>query len=262
MDSFLSILGIQQGLGDCLIAAAVCQKLSRLNNNSKVKFHTNKLIHCLFDGHPNIEITEDLPTFSFKWPSQINRSLFNLHTMQRFASQLNMMIDPTDVVDIYVKGNHIVNKQSNIVCINDCSAEPTRRFIPKHIVELLYEEITKKGYEVYFIGNSMVNKSQSYSDISKCVDLLKNSKLFIGPVSFQYHLASALRTKCMLFTSYMPYYKYSHFFNTEHISSNMNCVKNCEEFENLIRNENDCWSGCKAIEYDVNEIKFKLNKLL
>lgn len=260
MDRVSQIYGIEEGLGDCLVAAASCQKLSRLTNK-KIKFHTSKLLNCLFEGHPNIEIVDSDPTFKFKWPSQIDKSYFGLHTMQRFAQQIGLILDPIDVLHVYRNNCRVINNPEKLVLINDSSAEPMRRYLPIHIVERVANYANHKGYEVLFIGNSSYVKN-SIMDIKECVNLLSRAKLFVGPVSFQYHLASAINTRCLLFTSYMPAYKYSHFFNTTSISSKKSCSFVCEEFEAKIRSEVKCFHSCFAVDYDLDEIDLALKSLL
>jgi len=260
MGSIPTSVGIQEGLGDCIVAAASVQKLAR-ESNSKIKFNTSPKLQFLFDNHPDIQISNEEPDIKLKWPSQINYDLFNLHTMQRFATQLGLTVSPTEVVDLYdSEGERLVNTATNtVVCLNELSAEPLRRFIPEKEVRIIEDFCTSKGYKIVRIGDCRKN---SEKDISKCVELLRHCKLFIGPISFHYHLASAIRVKCLLFTSYMPHYSYSHFFNTTSINSSRQCVHLCEKDEAKMRRENDCWSQCKAVDYREEEIKIYLEGLL
>ena len=231
------------GLGDCLLAAASLQYL-----DADCYFKTNPLLKPLFECHPNIIYKEDSydpnsgSDINFKWVSQIhNKDLYPLHTMQRFSSQLGFYIDPTDVFTVYnSKGNRSINEPTRpTICINQFSNEPTRRYIPDEYLDLI---VKRYNYEIVWIGS---NNRDSVTDIREMVNQLLSCKLFIGPVSFCYHLASCLRTKSVLFTNYMPEHKFSHFFNTTAINpKNSPCRFTCEK-DNV-----QCKVGCGAQVYD------------
>lgn len=240
------------GLGDCLLAGAALQSLGR-----NVEFITNPLIKSLFEYHPTIKYSESYNEvdYEFKWVSQIKyKNLYALHTMQRFSSQLGFYIDPTNVLNIYDGYGQIINDSSKkIICINQFSAEKSRRQIPHFYMEYILSLIPS-DYQVIWIGE---NEKESFKDISTIVSLLRNCSLFIGPVSFCYHLASCIRTKCLLFTSYMPAHKFSHFFNTTSIEPlNSPCRFTCEK-DNF-----SCTTWCKALEYDKMDIEYNLKKIL
>lgn len=259
MDSFLRSIELKSGLGDCIVAAASVQKYARLKQK-KIDFHTNEKLNFLFEGHPDINAKNENGNFKLKWVSQLQSNLYALHTMQRFSVQMGFFIDPTDVLDIYIKGNlQTAKKNKKFICINQFSAEKSRRYISNEILEIIEKEFKNNGYECIYIGDCEKN---SIKNIHECIDLLLHCKVFIGPVSFLYHLASALRTDCLLFTNYMPEYKFSHFFNTASINPQKKCFFQCEEFETKLRNENECWNQCKANNYDKNEIQNKIKKYL
>lgn len=243
---------LHHGLGDCLIAAASLQSLGR-----PVNYDTNPAIQELFKYHPDVKYVRDSPphTYEFKWVSQIkSTNLYALHTMQRFSSQIGFYLDPTKVFDIYGPNGKIVSTpQERTVCINQYSAERNRRYIPDEYMDVILGEIEKMGYTPVFIG---ANKNRTIVSISEMTKHLTNCKLFIGPISFCYHYASCLRTQCLLFTSYMPAHKFSHFFNTVHIDPvNSPCRFTCEELHNK------CEMSCKHT-YDIEEIKWKLRNAL
>lgn len=258
MDSLPTTIELRSGLGDCIVAGASVQRLAR-RNNSKVNYTTNPKLQFLFEGHPDINYSIE-PGHKLHWVSQIKYvNLYPLHTMQRFSYQLGYFIDPVDVLDIYMSGKQVVSlAEDKVVCINQFSAEKARRYIPDCFVEYLIQRIKSKGYNVTLVGDNNPYFGDSITDIKDCVDLLHHSKLFIGPVSFLYHLASAIRTPAILFTNYMPEYKFSHFFNTTSINPIKLCRHLCEEKEEEYRNKEKCWDSCKAIDYNINDI----NKVL
>jgi len=253
-------ISIKEGLGDCLIGAACAQEFSI--KYRKLKFITSSSLKEILSTNPYFEYNDfgdaDL---NLKWPSQIDKNLYNLHTSQRFAQQMNFTIDPCKTVDIFINSKQIQNKNiEKYICINTLSAEPSRRFIPDKYIQLIENYCYENNYKIYWIGKN--SKQEEVLDIKKCCYLLENCSLFIGPVSFQYHLAAAIKCNSILFCSYMPYYKYSHFNKTEHIFSKRDCVVRCELDENKLRNENECWQACKAIDYNEEEVKFLLKKYL
>lgn len=256
---FNSVL-IKEGLGDCLVAAGCVQEFSK--KNRKLKFCTSEKLKDILSTNPYFEYSKsDEADLHLKWPSQIDKNLYNLHTNQRFAQQMNFTIDATKTVDIFIKNKLIENKNNEkFICINSLSAEESRRFIPTKYLNFIQDYCDKHNYKIFWIGKN--NRNDEIVDILKCCELLENCSLFIGPVSFQYHLAAAIKSNCLLFCSYMPYYKYSHFNKTNHIFSKRNCVSNCESNEQELRNINDCWNECKAIDYDYEEIDFFLKNIL
>lgn len=245
------------GLGDCLLAAASLQYLDK-----DCYFKTSPLLKPLFETHPNIIYKEDAydPNshldINFKWVSQIhNKDLYPLHTMQRFSSQLGFYIDPIDVFTVYnSKGNRSINEPTRpTICINQFSNEPTRRYIPDEYLDMILDQYS--NYEIIWIGS---NSRESVTNIPEMVDHLLNCKLFIGPVSFCYHLASCLRTSSVLFTSYMPEHKFSHFFNTTAINpiAGADCRFHCE------RVNEQCEVGCKAHIYDKMSMLVNIQKAM
>lgn len=246
---------LKEGLGDCIIAGAAIQEYAR-KTNQKIGFITNNSLEPLFKYHPNIEfLLTGQADKKLLWASQlrdIGINVYPAHTIQRFSHQLGFTIDPTKTLDIYNQNGKVVNRPlSKVVCINTHSKETTRRFIPDSIINLLESELKVFGYEPVFIGSCNRNSVQN---INEMIDLLTKCKLFIGPVSFPYHLASALKCKSITFFSYMPYWKFSDFLNTIPIFSKRSCVADCEEFERKLRVENSCLNGCKAIDYDKDEV--------
>ena len=251
---------LTQGLGDCIVAGASLQRLA-INTGEKVGFHTSPLLKPVFENHPYIELLDSPEDCKqLLWPSQtepvVQSTLWKIHTMQRFSVQLGFTIAPYDVLKIYDEQGKILNKPTeDIVCINQYSGERNRRYIPDEYVEFIDCAATSLGYRVVRLGDEV-------RDIQSCINYLRNCRLFVGPISFQYHLASTMGTKCLTFFSYMPPNYYSHFYNTIPVESYRSCVPFCEELEKTMRDREDCWGGCKAVEYDKNFIYDKLNELL
>ena len=249
---------LMRGLGDCLIAGASLQKLGR-----PVDYITSPLIVPLLANHPTIRaFSSGKAANKFRWVSHIkDRNLYGLHTMQRFSSQIGLCIDPTEVLTIYGSDRKplVHNSQDcgNYIVVNQYSAEGERRAIPTTYVNKIVGRATDIGVPITFIGkNGPPHNSNEITDISKMVEVLLNCKLFIGPVSFCYHLASCLGVPCLLFTSYMPAHKFSHFFNTVAIESRASCTFRCEE------KRASCGSSCEAYSYDGEYVDFLLDKLL
>lgn len=259
MNTFNSIQ-IKEGLGDCLIAAACAQEYNKIFNK-RLELITNSLLEPILKDNPHFDFkTHGTADLILKWPSQINKNLYRLHTLHRFSVQMGFYIDPTKTVDIYLNKCLQQNtKSKKLVCINQFSAEKNRRFIPLKYVNLIKEFCNKHNFEIKWLGSNINN---SVTDIQECVKLLTECSLFIGPISFMYHLASALKCVSLLFCSYMPYYKYSHFTNCYHIYSNRNCVSQCEENEIEMIEQNNCSDFCKATEYSEEEIYQKLKEIL
>jgi len=264
----IKTIKIKESLGDCLIAGACVQKLAELTGE-KINLVTNMLLEPVFQYHPLIQLLDDAPIIdvTLRWVSQLRKekdiNLYGLHTSQRFSHQLGFAIDPTYTLDIYGKNHKAITPsggRSKRVAINIFSAEANRRFIPDYALKILLETLDEYGYEIAFLGDC--GQESSTRGISESIEIITNSKLFIGPVSFQYHLASALKVKSLLFCSYMPYYKFSDFINTIAIYSDRGCVQFCEEFEKRTRKAEDCWGRCKAIEYNHNTIREKVLRCL
>lgn len=243
------------GLGDCLLIGAILERL-----NESVIFETHPLLEPIFKYHPTIKLGKLDPQngYEFRWPSQIDNKLFRLHTMQRFAHQIGEFIDPTDVLRIYNQnGRHLINngKSSTIIAVNQYSSEGSRRCIPDEYIDLI-EQVLGDKYTIQYIGsNSPKNSSKSITHIPDIINLLIDAKMFIGPVSFCYHLASCLHVPSILFTSYMPPHKYSHFFNTTSIGTNSPCLFKCEE------ERKSCISSCGAFNYDRENVIRILEKI-
>lgn len=247
---------LMEGLGDCLIAGGAIQ-YKAVSENKKIGYATSKKLHFLLDTHPNIELV-DTGT-KLLWPSQFKETnLFPLHTSQRFSKQLGYYIDPTYTLDLYIKGTKLVNIPSaNTICINTHSAEYTRRYIKEETISAIEEFCNQYSINLVFIGNSNIN---SITNIEGIVSLLLNCKLFIGPVSFCYHLAESLKVRCMLLGNYMPTYKFSNFKNTISIDSKLTCIRQCEQHEKITRDMMNCWNGCKA-HPETAEVINQLQKL-
>lgn len=233
---------LKEGLGDCLIAGAAIQYKAILDNK-KIGYATSQKLHFLLDTHPNIELV-DTGT-KLLWPSQYkDTNLFSLHTSQRFSKQLGFYLDPTYVLDLYINGNKLVNEpNTHSICINTHSAEHNRRYIKEETVSAIEDFCKQNSINLMFIGNSNRN---SITNITGIVDTLLSCQLFIGPVSFCYHLAESLRVQCMLLGNYMPTYKFSNFKNTISIDSELPCIQLCEQYERATRNSMNCWNGCQA----------------
>lgn len=259
MSTFNSI-EIKEGLGDCLLVAACAQEYYKIFNK-RLDFITSPLLEPILKDNLCFNFkTEGTADLSIKWPSQLSNNIFRLHTLHRFSIQMGFYIDPTKTVDIIVNKEIQTNiNKKRFICINVFSAEKTRRFIPDKYINLIENFCVKHNFEIKWVGS---NTRQSTYDIQECVKLLTECSLFIGPVSFLYHLAAAIKCTCLLFCSYMPYYKYSHFIDCHHIVSSRACVLQCEEKETEMRQQNNCFSFCKATEYSESEILQKLSMLL
>ena len=225
-----------------------------------------KLLKILSNNpHFNIaDCTQDIQgeKLELKWVSQMNEKPYSLHTMQRFSSQLGFMIDPTNLVNLYDESGKIIKNEpkEKIICINLFSKERERRFIPQDSFNIILSMAEKLGYKVEFIGDC--GDQSDIQSIEQMLEKLKTAKLFIGPVSFCYHLAAAIDVNCLTFFSYMPYWKFSHFSKTTPIYSSRECVLSCEEKEQEMRTKNNCFHQCLATTYDKEEIEQKLIKLL
>lgn len=233
---------LTEGLGDCLIAAACCQELS-IRTSRKIGFITNPLLVPYLGENNYIDIKEDKGDFiQLKWVSQLDQPTYALHTSQRFSHQMGFMIDPTKVVDLFIRQKHgsVVRlnnsgrNEASYICINKTSKEAGRRFLSKEMLLYIEEWCTQRGLGVVYIGDGGTTK------IDRCITYLEGCRFFIGPVSFMYHLASAIHTPCLLATGYMPDYKFSHFFNTISLPSPKWCVSNCESDEEWNRSSVGC----------------------
>lgn len=255
---------LMEGLGDCILAASCIQEYAILND-LRCHFETSPLLTDILSNNPYFEVNkpDKEVDLSFRWVSQIKeQNLYPLHTIQRFSTQLGFYIDPTNLVNLFDNlGNKIVNRPlNNNVCINVFSKEKNRRFIPKENLDFIVNYLENRGYNIIYLGDC--GEISSITDIKKSLDILSTCCLFIGPVSFLYHLASSINVKCMTFFSYMPYWKFSHFVNTIPIHSQKKCVSNCEEDETILRMINKCNHKCLATEYSNLEIKQNLERIL
>jgi len=236
---------LKEGLGDCLIAAAAIEeKAKRLN--TKIGYNTHPLLHQFFDTHPYITLTDN--GTKLLWPSQTKNPLeyFKLHTVNRFANQLGIHVYPSTVVTLYRQGLPLKYDKpaGNIICINVYSAESNRRYIDQNTIQAIENVCNVKNYNIKYIGSC--NKKSQIIDISEMIAALMGCKLFIGPVSFCYHLASAIGVPCLLLGNYMPSYKFSNFTNTHSIDSDLECIHKCESNESELRDKMNCWERCKA----------------
>lgn len=251
---------LTQGLGDCIVAGGVIQEYAKLKNE-RVKFITNPLLECVFKDHPQIEFaTTGTPDIELKWASQLNVNVFPLHTTQRFSTQLGFYSDPTSTLDIHNKDITSIELHNKELVINTHSKDLTRRFLPEKIINKIESHAQVFGYKIKYVGNC--NGRDSECDIMTMMKLMKSCKLFIGPVSFPYHLASALKTKSLTFFSFMPEWKFSDFINTRGIQSDRPCVPLCETHERKMRSEENCFSMCKATDYDNDKLNTILREML
>jgi ADP-heptose:LPS heptosyltransferase len=245
---------IDGGLGDVLIAAAALQ-----DKGEACVLQTNPILEPVFRNNPLIKLGSTFRPTVFEWPSAHQRktgiNLWAIHTMQRFSVQIGKYTDPTDVLKIYGKDGiqRICKQKEKIICINQHSAEHLRRYIPDYFLNFIHM-ILPSDYKVVWVGANR-NGQKSILDVEEMMDVLESCSLFIGPVSFCYHLASCLHVPSLLFTSYMPAHKFSHFFNTESISSQSPHQYKCEH--------NDGYKEeSEFFEYDCREITLKLKRLL
>jgi ADP-heptose:LPS heptosyltransferase len=273
MDSFFykkmnvcKVFKLKEGLGDCIIAASCIQEYARIHNIKPTYITSPGLLNILnnnpyFNVTDNEKDTEDI-ALELKWVSQLKENLYGLHTMQRFSYQLGFFIDPTKVVNLYNENKQIIkNKEvEKTICLNIFSKEYNRRFIPKKYCDLIFKIANDFGYKIEFIGDCGIYKSTS--DIKEILKKLETTKLFIGPISFCYHLAASIETNCLTFFSYMPYWKFSHFSRTIPIYDLRECVSMCEEKEKEMRTKNNCFHECLATSYNEEEIERKLIKIL
>jgi len=251
---------LMEGLGDCLVAGAGIQALAKYNN-TKIDYITSPILKPVFNYHPYINFaTGDGEDIQLKWVSQLKKpEFYHVHTINRFALQLGMSLDPTTTMDIYNSDGKICNTpDKSTVCINVFSKEKSRRYIPSNILDEILAICYSKNLEVIWLGDC--GSYKSITDISQSIDALSHTKLFIGPVSFQYHLASCLNVKSMCFFSYMPYWKFSDFKNTTPIYGNLPCINFCEEFESINRTQMQCHGGCK-VSYDYRLVRSILEGL-
>lgn len=253
-------IALTEGLGDCIVAAAAIQKYAVINKQ-KIFYITDSRLKFLFNGHPGIQFSSaSNADIKLEWVSRLSNKPFHLHTMNRFGSQLGLNLAPDEVLDPYIDGIMVSNDASKpIVAINALSAEPHRRFIPKHIVDLLASYCVKLGYKPIYVG---ANYEWGIYSIPEITNILLHCKLFIGPISFCYHLASALKTQCLTFFSYMQESLFSHVFNTTPVISEFACIEECEAKENITRKQMNCWDTCKAATYDSEYVLRQLHEAL
>jgi len=242
---------LTEGLGDCLIAAACCEELSK-RTGQRVGFKTSPLIAPFLGRNECLDLNSTEEPVQLKWVSQMNDpGAYSLHTSQRFSTQMGFMIDPTKVVNLYNPHNQVVvasntalrhSPKGNFICINKASKEKGRRYLSDRVCEVIEEFAKTMGLGTAYLGDG------GCTDITQCVCHLEDCKFFVGPVSFMYHLASALRVPSVLLTGYMPDYKFSHFFNTVSLRSRKWCTAECEVNEKSIRRivgcdrENTCYA--------------------
>jgi len=264
---------LKEGLGDCLLAGAAIQKYCQLRQE-KVEFITAPKLEPAFRNHPDIIFNPEnkIAEIELRWASQCRReknlNVYSLHASNRYAVQLNILIDPTDTLNIYDDNKQIIknNPTKKTVCINIFSKELYRRFIPFTYIDFIINICKSKGYEIIFMGDC--GRYDGMQDIATNINVLKDTTLFIGPVSFMYHLASCLDVKCMTFFTYTPYWKFSDFKNTIPLYNlDYKCVFTCEEYEEQRTREMGCYRFnapgiCKITEYDYDLIELYLNRIL
>lgn len=267
MDSIFTKVSLTEGLGDCIILAGVLEQYSKLIN-SPITFHTSDLLIPFFEDNPYINpvSTKDSSFLDIKWVSQLNNpQVYNLHTAHRFSIQLGFYSDPSYTPSLYQDGKLLQNNKSlKSICINSLSKEYNRRFIPREHIQFIRDYVKPKGYTISFIGNNYPELHSSNASILESLYNILNCKLFIGPVSFWYHFAESINATSILYTGYMPGYRFSHFKNTHYLESDRNCRHICEREErNGIRNQIGCHSLCFASEEIKKEdLYHTLDKLL
>jgi ADP-heptose:LPS heptosyltransferase len=262
MDSLLHVSSVKltSGLGDCLIAGGMLQTYSSLINK-KITYITSPVLEPILKFHPDIEYRfSGEADIQLLWAGQLKSRPYELHTIQRFSSQLGFYADPVNTLRLYDSACPIKHtRNSNIVCINVSSAEAHRRYIPEDYINFIVELCGKHGLEPTFIGNGVQG---SVTNLKEQVELLRNCALFVGPVSFPFHLAGCILTPSLLFVNYMPAYKLSHFINVESVEPTQVCRHTCEKEWDIFKHYIGCHYKCIATSYSKEEIQFKFNKLL
>jgi hypothetical protein len=265
MDSVYDGVSLQQGLGDCVIVASVLEQYCERLGLPTIKYHTHTALVPYLRDHPKIQTVDKSDGLvNLKWVSQMkDEGLYNLHTCQRFSIQLGFIADPSQTTKLYRGNLPLLNNPTNrIICINSLSKERFRRFISRENLKTIEASAKEKNYEVVYIGDHYTN--ESIKDIDKALGILENCSLFIGPVSFWYHVAECMNIKCLLFTGYMPPNKFSHFLNTTALESNRSCRHFCERLERKgIRESVGCKDYCFAsYEISPRDIILTLSQLL
>lgn len=250
-------------IGDCLVAGAAIQQLS-IDINERVGYHTNSVLKDFFIHHPNIEYLEnDEGCYQIKWASSVDRKLFRLNSVNRYALQIGAICDQSCVLNIFDSNKKRIEwgKKQDTIVINCSSAETNRRFIPQETIDYILSKNLAKN--VVFVGNS--HGQETCKDIPTIAKLLVNCKFLIGPVSFPYHLAQCLKTPTLAFFSYVTDYKFSNFNRIFSVSPSIkeSCATFCEEDEHNVRNSNNCWTGCKLPHlFSKRDIDYQLEKIM
>lgn len=258
------------GLGDVLILGAALQ-VKGFWEDEVQELVTNPVMAPIFKDHPFIDLVKENGTEQqILWPSQIYTDpkikQWNYHTMNRFASQVGVNLAPHDTLNIYNDLNIVEwdpNNESKTILINHTSAETTRRYIPKPIIDRIVKEAKIDDLEVIHIGSCHPGY-ESVTDIAEMMDLMTKCALFIGPVSFPMHLAGAIGVPTVAFFSYMPEHLFSHISRTFAVNprKTYDCVLECERNELACRNKMDCHDRCKAVDYDIDEIERQIRRAI
>lgn len=268
MDSIHDKVKITEGLGDCLIAAEAVSQYGKKHHH-RIRFATDGRLVPYLHGNSWL-IVEDANTvdtsdyFHLKWASQLNNpEVFNLHTIQRFSVQLGFLADPEKTIAIHDnQGNWIYNDLStdnnhihveNTLVINQYSAEKNRRYLHDDQVEEVIKvaQTIDPKIEIKYVGDNHPLAS-SECDIDRGIRLVANARLFVGPISFWYHLACAVNTRNILFTSYMPASKFSNGHSivvSPKINTATICSHMCEREEQVQRELMLCRDRCRIPDH-------------
>jgi len=209
-------------LGDTIVAGGVLQ-LAAKEKNERFEFYCNSAYHSIFDGNPYITClpfdANKETDITFLYPSQYykkyNVNIWHLHIAQRYSMQMGFFIDESYTLDIY-QDNAIIKNQpkEKTVAINLYSRQPDRRHVPDVIFDdEILPLILELGYSPIFVGACGTFDYKSTTDLREIINILKETTLFIAPISGLEFIASCLNTRTMLFSSSVPYYRDCHFKN-------------------------------------------------
>jgi ADP-heptose:LPS heptosyltransferase len=278
------------GMGDCIAAAAAVQYKAR-NENTKIYFNGPPSLQPILKNHLDILLGHGgEEEVALKWGSQYEENIWHLHIKQKYSYQLGFFIDPTYTVDIFDESGEVIScdESEKHVLINSLSSLPSKRAIPLDIIErVIVPMLVERGYTYEFIGSHYGNLqnfssgkslttfrgqssqvSDSDSDIESCIQKIKKSKLFIGPISGMAYLAEALGIPRMIFCSSVPYFKDMSFEKLTPIMQQEPCILDCEHARSGDYKHPTIYEdmGCEAINckasFSINEIARRLEELL